>query len=95
MPPRMGFYGYGIRDVTIYALRGQKTDALAKLHEARNAGWWTTAYQRDLDPNLAVIRDNPEFKAVFADMAREMARQRAALAGRPKDAPLDLAGTGT
>ena len=47
-------------------------------------------YQRDFDPNLASIRNEPEFKAVFADMARDMARQRAALAARPKDAPLEL-----
>ena len=69
---------------------GNYDEALAKLHEARKAGWWTTVYQRDLDPNLASIRDDPEFKAVFADMARDMAQQRARLAARPKDAPLDL-----
>ena len=51
---------------------------------------WTTAYQRDLDPNLAAIRDDSEFKAVFADMARDLAQQRARLATRPKDARLEL-----
>ena len=49
-------------------------------------------YFRDHDPNLASIRDDPEFKAVFADIERDMAQQRARLAARPKDAPLDLAG---
>ena len=54
------------------------------------AGWrgpfWR--YYRDFDPNLASIRNEPEFKAIFADIERDMARQRAELAARPKDAPL-------
>ena len=50
-------------------------------------------YYRDFDPALASIRDEPEFKAVFADIERDMALQRARLAKRPKDAPLDLAPT--
>jgi hypothetical protein len=44
---------------------------------------------------LDAIRNEPEFKRIFADIERDMARQRAALAARPKDAPLELAGTGT
>ena len=40
---------------------------------------------------LAAQRDEPDFKAIFADIERDMARQRAELAKRPKDAPLDLA----
>jgi len=94
--PRLGGEGYGIADVQIEALRGQKATALAALREAEQAGWrgWWR-YHRDLDPNLASIRNEPEFKAVFADIERDMAKQRAALAARPKDAPLDLAATGT
>jgi hypothetical protein len=37
------------------------------------------------------IRTAPAFKVVFTDIERDMARQRAELAARPKDAPLDLA----
>ena len=77
----------------IHALRGDKAKALAALREAERAGWrgpyWR--YYRDFDPTLASIRNDPEFKAVFADIERDMARQRAELAARPKDAPLDLA----
>ena len=77
----------------IHALRGDKDKALAALREAERAGWrgpvWR--YYRDIDPNLASIRNEPEFKAVFADIERDMARQRAELAARPKDAPLDPA----
>jgi tetratricopeptide (TPR) repeat protein len=90
--PRLGANGYGIADVAIHALRGDSALALVKLREAEHAGWrglWR--YYRDFDPNLASIRDEPEFKAIFADIERDMARQRAELAKRPKDAPLDLA----
>ena len=47
-------------------------------------------YYRDIDPNLESIRNEPDFKAVFADIERDMAQQRARLAARPKDAPLDV-----
>jgi tetratricopeptide (TPR) repeat protein len=94
---RLGSFGFGITDVQIYALRGDKSKAVAALREAERAGWrgplWR--YHRDFDPNLDSIRSEPEFKAVFADIERDMARQRAALAARPEDAPLDLAATGT
>jgi TolB-like protein/Tfp pilus assembly protein PilF len=90
--PRVGVYGYGVSDAQIYALRGEKARALAALREAERAGWrgpcWR--YYRDFDPNLASIRDEPEFKAIFADIERDMARQRAELAARPKDAALEL-----
>jgi TolB-like protein/Flp pilus assembly protein TadD len=82
----------GIMDVRIHALRGEKAKALAVLREAEKVGWrqdWR--YHRDFDPALASIRGDPEFKAVFADIERDMARQRTELAKRPKDTPLDLA----
>jgi hypothetical protein len=90
--PRLGFAGYGISDVQIHALRGDKDKALTALREAEKAGWRGPAwrYYRDIDPNLDSIRENPEFKAVFADIERDMTRQRAELAKRPKNAPLDL-----
>jgi hypothetical protein len=95
--PRLGWAGYGIADVQIHALRGDRVKALAALRGAEQAGWrgqlWR--YYRDHDANLASIRGTPEFKAVFADIERDMARQRAALAVRPKDAPLELAAAGT
>jgi tetratricopeptide (TPR) repeat protein len=91
-PPRRGD-GFGIVDVQILSLRAETGKALAALRNAERAGWrgpfWR--YARDVDPALAAIRDDPEFKAIFADIERDMARQRAALAARPKDAPLDPA----
>ena len=95
--PRLGVLGYGIEDVEIHALRGRKAQALVALRQAEQAGWrgplWR--YNRDFDPNLDSIRNEAEFKAVFADIERDMARQRAALAARPKDAALKLKATGT
>ena len=89
---RLGEQGFGIADVQIHALRGEKPKALSALREAEQVGWrgplWR--YYRDHDPNLDSIRDEPEFKAIFADIERDMATQRAALAARPKDAPLEL-----
>lgn len=90
--PRMGPWGYGIADAQIHALRGDKAKALAALREAEESGWrgpfWR--YYRDFDPNLDAIRNAPEFKAVFADIERDMAAQRAALVQRPTNAPLDF-----
>jgi TolB-like protein/Tfp pilus assembly protein PilF len=90
--PRLGAWNAGIADVAVYALRGDNAKALSTLRQAEQAGWrgplWR--YYRDHDPALASIRNEPEFKAVFADIERDMAQQRARLAARPKDAPLDL-----
>jgi len=89
---RIGSVGYGIQDAWIHALRGDKASALAALREAENSGWrdaWR--YARDFDPAFDSIRNEPEFKAVFAEIERDMARQRAELATRTKDAPLDFA----
>ena len=94
--PRLGT-GYGITDVLIHALRGDKAKALRALRAAADDGWrgswgsgWFWHYYRDFDPNLASIRGDPEFRNVFADIEQDMARQRAELAARPKDAPLDF-----
>ena len=93
--PRSTGSRYEIAAVHIHALRGDKAKALAALREAEKAGWrgpyWR--YYRDFDPVLASIRNEPEFNAVFADIERDMARQRAELAKRPKDAPLPLEAT--
>lgn len=78
---RMGWEGFGLLDVHIHALRGDTSKALVALREAEIAGWRSFGwrYSRDFDPNLAGIRGEPEFKAVFADIEADMARQRAAL----------------
>jgi hypothetical protein len=90
--PRMGEYGYGISDAQISAIRGDTAQALTAVRNAERAGWrgpfWR--YYRDFDPALASIRNEPQFKAIFADIEHDMARQRAEFAARPKDAELEL-----
>ena len=79
---RLGRFGHGLADIQIALLRGDQDDALRRLRQAVSAGWrgpyWR--YHRDFDPILAPIRDHPEFKAAFADIERDMARQREQLA---------------
>jgi len=89
--PRQGNYGYGISDVEIHALRGDTAKALRALREAEQAGWRSSVwrYYRDFNPYLASIRDEPEFKAIFADIERDLAIQRKALDANPEDLPLD------
>ena len=41
-----------------------------------------------------LIRNEPEFKAIFGDIERDMAAQPARLAARPKDAPLSALANG-
>ena len=86
----MSQFGYSFSDAEIQSLRGRRAEALVQLRQAqqqgRRAGW---RYHRDFDPNVASIRNEPEFMAVFADIERDMVRQRGRLAARPKDAPLE------
>ena len=89
--PRMGFLGSNMAYVQTLALQGQNPAALDALRELAKEGYaeaWR--YYRDFDPNLASIRNEPRFKAVFADIERNMARQRAELAKRPRGAPIAL-----
>jgi TolB-like protein/Tfp pilus assembly protein PilF len=87
----LGWGGRAPHDARALALRGRKQEALAALRAAEQAGWRSTwRFYRDVEPAFDSIRDDPEFKAIFADIERDMARQRGELAKRPKDAPLDL-----
>jgi len=96
-PPTYAFAGMmfhalrGDRKATVAALQGHRQAALAALREAERGGWrYGWRYYRDIDPNVASIREEPGFKAVFADIEEDLARQRAELATRPKNGPLDL-----
>jgi TolB-like protein/lipopolysaccharide biosynthesis regulator YciM len=92
----MSQFGYSFSDAEIQSLRGRRAEALVELRQAlqqgRRAGW---RYHRDFDPNLESIRNEPEFKAIFAEIERDMVGQRAALATRPKEARLDLGDAAT
>lgn len=85
-PPnsRLGFFGYGLMDVEIALIRGDRTLALRRLRAAYDQGWrgpfWR--YYRDIDPVLSEIRGTPEFTAVFADIERDMRQQAHRLAAQ-------------
>jgi TolB-like protein/Tfp pilus assembly protein PilF len=79
--PRTALWRYGVADVELHALRGEKAEALAALQEHADTGmrdkWrWQLLY----NPNLASIRDTPEFAAIVAkieaDMSEQLARVR-------------------
>jgi hypothetical protein len=84
--PRLGLIGYGSADAEIYALQGRSAEALAALRSAVDDGWrrhwyfWT-----ELNPNLDAIRGEPGYRAIIAelekDMEVELARVRAARIG--------------
>jgi tetratricopeptide (TPR) repeat protein len=74
--PRLGFDGYGVADVKIHALRGDKQKALSGLRQAIDEGWrslWW--YLLKHDPNLESLHDEPEFQAMVAEIEADMAVQ--------------------
>ena len=76
--PRLGFWGYGLADAQVHALRGDKTAALAAIRRAVDAGWrsyWW--YYADHDLKLESLRDEPEFKAMMEEIRTDMAAQLA------------------
>jgi len=76
--PRLGPEGYGIADVQIYALQGNKPKALSALRQAIDEGWrnlWW--YHVKHDPNLESLHGEPEFQAMVAEIEADMAAQLA------------------
>ncbi|HEX7063309.1 MAG TPA: hypothetical protein VF200_15155 [Woeseiaceae bacterium] len=91
--PRLGTFGYGIRDVQIYALLGRKEDALQAFRAALDEGFrgsiffdnWPLA----LDPYIASLRDEPRFVAMVAELDRDLAEMREQLAAAQAAGDLD------
>ena len=76
--PRLGWFGYGIADVQIHALRGDKQKALSALREAIDEGWrFLWWYFLKQDPNLESLHDEPEYQAMVAEIEADMAAQLA------------------
>jgi tetratricopeptide (TPR) repeat protein len=74
--PRVGFWGYGIADVQIYALQGEKQKALSALRQAIDEGWRASwRYSLKIDPSLESLHDEPEFQAMVAEIEADMAAQ--------------------
>ena len=73
---RLGTDGYWISDVRIYALQQRPELALAALRQAMDEGWqFLTWFYLDNDPNLDSIRDDPEFKRLYAEIKSDLAIQ--------------------
>ena len=78
MLPRLAGDGYGIADVEIYALQGNKQKALAALRQAIDEGWRASWwYYLKQDPTLESLQDEPEFQAMVAEIEADMAVQLA------------------
>jgi TolB-like protein/DNA-binding winged helix-turn-helix (wHTH) protein/cytochrome c-type biogenesis protein CcmH/NrfG len=78
--PRLGGNGYGVTDVEIFTLRGEKQKALSALRQAIDEGWRPGWWHWERDPNLESLHGEPEFQTmveeVRADMAEQLARVR-------------------
>ena len=76
--PRRGGSSRWVDDVRIYAVQGEKQEALAALREAIDEGWralWW--YYLERDPNLESLHDEPEYQAMIAEIEADMAAQLA------------------
>ena len=76
--PRLGYEGFGISDVEIHALLGNKEEALDALAIAVEAGWRTSWWiNTELNDNLTSLRGDPRYRAIVADIQSQMAEQLA------------------
>lgn len=76
--PILGIWGSAYGNARTYALLGRKEEALAELQRGVDAGWragWR--YSFDFDPLFDSLRDEPEFAAMRAKIATDMAEQLA------------------
>lgn len=77
-------YGYGVADVYIHALRGDRDRAIAALREATEVGWkstpfsspWIYWWQLPSDWKLANLRQDPEFIALLNELETDVLEQR-------------------
>jgi len=74
--PRLGYGGFGISDVEIYALLGDREKAISTLATAVAAGWrsiwWINTEAND---SLASLHDDPRYRAIIADIQSQLAEQ--------------------
>ncbi len=88
--PRLGYAGFGIADVEIHALLGDKEKALDALATAVEAGWRSSWRRKtEMNANLEILHDDPRFKDILAVIRAEMKEQLGRVKAR--EAQSDLA----
>lgn len=94
--PRLGRWGFGIADVNIHALRGDREKALSALEDAMAQGWRDGAlFYLQYDPNLASLRGDKTFEDVLALVKTDLGSQRREVQKWQKEMPLVLLGQNT
>jgi tetratricopeptide (TPR) repeat protein len=74
--PRLGYGGFGISDVEIYALLGDKEKALSTFATAVEEGWrFSWRINTEANDNLASLRNDPRYQAIVADLETDIAAQ--------------------
>jgi len=76
--PRLGYRGFGISDVEIYALLGDKEKALTTFATAVEEGWrFNWRISTDANNNMASLHGDPRYQAIVADIQSQMDKQLA------------------
>lgn len=74
--PRLGTDGYWISDVRVYALQQRPQRALRALRQAIDEGWrFLTWFYLEHDPNLDLIRGEPAFQEMYAELQADLLAQ--------------------
>ena len=81
--PRIRGVGYGITDVYIHVMRGDRDRAIAGLREAVDMGWkvtidwrWDFWWQLRQDWKLASLHQDLEFIALLNELEADILKQR-------------------
>ncbi len=81
--PRVGTFGFGIRDVQIYALLGRTEDALTALRDALDQGYrgsiFFDGWLLEMDPYLDSIRKDPRFGLMADELQHYLEQMRESL----------------
>jgi predicted Zn-dependent protease len=78
--PRQGYRRFGFLDAEIYARQGKRRQALEALRESVDAGlrvtWWLQVLR---SPHMVSLQDDPELRAMAAEVEAGLSVQRAQL----------------
>ena len=79
---RLGYFGFWVSDVQVYALQGETERALDALREAIDEGWRTDWwFFLRLDASLESLHGEARFQAMIGELEAEMATQLARVLG--------------